>query len=305
MVMRTRRQSPEQQEIITRRLATLSAELTPAESTPSRWGPIDSELALAFQPWDPPAAPSYDGEERRDPIDFALPPVPGRHAARRRSGVISQLVPEGVRQRLALGPAQVSVIALLVAIGLIATAWWAIASRPEPTADRAALMTSEASPEPLIEAKPTSSPDSTDLIVDVAGRVRRPGIAVLAPGSRVVDALEAAGGVRRGVDLSTLNLARPLVDGEQILVGVPQPAGVGAAAAAPPSSGASAPQSLVNLNTAGQVELETLPGVGPVTAQAIITWRTEHNGFGAVEELLDVRGIGEATLAELAPHVTV
>ena len=138
--------------------------------------------------------------------------------------------------------------------------------------------------------------------VDVAGKVRRPGIAVLDSGSRVVDALKAAGGARSGVDLSGLNLARVLVDGEQILVGEPAP--VGLAASAVPSAGAPGGP-LVNLNTASQGELEALPEVGPVTAQAILTWREAHGGFTAVSELLEVDGIGDATLATITPFVTV
>jgi len=209
----------------------------------------------------------------------------------------------------------VAILAVIIAVGLAVTAWWAIVQRPHfSDVPPAVAMTVAASP--LLSGPPQSQAagvpagepaqqgsDSAQLIVDVAGKVRQPGIAVLKPGSRVVDALKAAGGARRGVDLGSLNLARPLVDGEQILVGVPQPAGVGAAAAASPSPGA--PTTLVNLNTATQPELETLPGIGPVTAQAIMSWRTQHDGFGAVEELLDVQGIGEATLAQLAPHVTI
>jgi competence protein ComEA len=117
----------------------------------------------------------------------------------------------------------------------------------------------------------------------------------------VVDALEAAGGARTGVDLSGLNLARVLVDGEQVLVGVAAPTGAAAVAAASGEPGGP----LVNLNTATQVELEALPEVGPVTAQAILSWRDEHGGFTAVDELLEVDGIGDATLAQVAPHVTV
>ena len=138
--------------------------------------------------------------------------------------------------------------------------------------------------------------------MDVAGKVRRPGIAVLPPGRGWSTRVEAAGGARRGVDLASLNLARPLVDGEQILVGVPVPAGVVGSLGATPG----APERpLVNLNSADLAALETLPGVGPVTAGAIVSWRTEHGGFTAVEELLEVDGIGDATLAEIAPHVTI
>ena len=147
--------------------------------------------------------------------------------------------------------------------------------------------------------------------------MRRPGIAVLPAGSRVVDALEAAGGARPGADLQTLNLARLLVDGEQLLVGVPPASGTAAGALSGPpaavpdttsgagSTGATAPAALVDLNTADEAALETLPGVGPVTAAAILQWRTEHGAFTSVDELLEVSGIGDATLAEIAPHVTL
>ena len=170
-------------------------------------------------------------------------------------------------------------------------------------------MTSTAAP---LAPVPTDTPSGTstgqddaggdsELVVDVAGKVRRPGIAVLPPGSRVVDALEAAGGARRGVDLTGLNLARLVVDGEQILVGVAPAPGVAGSLGTPPPEGAS----LVNLNTADQAALETLPGVGPVTAEAILAWRTDNGGFTSVDELLEVDGIGEATLEDLAPLVTL
>ena len=137
-------------------------------------------------------------------------------------------------------------------------------------------------------------------MVDVAGKVRRPGIATLPAGSRVVDALKAAGGIRRGVDRSSVNLARVLIDGEQIVVGGAPAAGVAASAGSGGDPGA-----LVNLNTADQALLESLPGVGPVTAEAIMAWREENGGFHAVDELLEVSGIGDATLADLAPYVTL
>jgi competence protein ComEA len=154
-----------------------------------------------------------------------------------------------------------------------------------------------------------TEPPGDEIVVDVVGRVRKPGIAVLAAGSRVVDAVKAAGGLRPGTRPDGLNLARPLVDGEQIVVGraaVPlaSPTTVpGAGGASGAASGA--PTALVNLNTADEAALDTLPGVGPVTAAAILEWRAQHGGFTAVEELLEVSGIGEATLAEIAPHVTV
>ncbi|WP_206056075.1 helix-hairpin-helix domain-containing protein, partial [Nocardioides sp.] len=200
-------------------------------------------------------------------------------------------------------PAHVAVVAVLAATGLAVTAWWVARDRPEPVAPVSAQ---PAAPlvggETLAPVSPSSSASRGSVTVDVAGEVRRPGIVVLDHGARVTDALKAAGGARRGVDLTSLNLARVLVDGEQILVGGPRggsPA-AGVTAGAPGRSGA-----LVNLNTAGQAELETLPGVGPVTAQAIIAWRETTGGFTSIDELLEVDGIGEKTLASLTPHVTV
>jgi competence protein ComEA len=153
-------------------------------------------------------------------------------------------------------------------------------------------------------ADPTATAAPATVTIDVAGKVRHPGIQVLDAGARVVDALAAAGGARPGVDLTALNLARPLVDGEQVVVGGAPPTAV-VAAAAPESGGPSAPATLVNLNTATETELDTLPDVGPVTAASILAWRDQHGGFTSVDELLEVDGIGDVTLGKLAPYVTV
>ncbi|MGL5809540.1 MAG: helix-hairpin-helix domain-containing protein [Nocardioides sp.] len=287
------RSSSVHQEALTRRLATLSAELA----------------AVRDEPGSPVAAVEPVGEGATS--GRALPPSPGRHAARRpgRPGLPAGWAPVS---RLVLSASHVGLIALAAALALGGVAWWAIRERPVVEVPARVSASRPAAPEPS-SAPASQVPSGTasgaavaeqkSLVVDVAGKVRRPGIAVLPPGSRVIDAVEAAGGARRGVNLKSLNLARPLVDGEQVLVGVAAPVGWGAAAAAPPSPGST--PGLVNLNTATQAELETLPGVGPVTAQAILDWRAEHQVFGAVEELLGVKGIGEATLAEIAPHVTV
>lgn len=217
-------------------------------------------------------------------------PAPGRHAA---------------RGRLTLGGAQLAVVALLVLTGLGVTGWWLLGGPAEVAAPPPTLPTADlVSLSPAATGTPAPSArgdEGGSVTVDVAGKVRRPGIAVLDAGSRVVDALAAAGGARAGVDLTELNLARVLVDGEQILVGVAPAAGVAATA-----SGATSPvAALVNLNTADQVALESLPDVGPVTAQSIMAWRAEHGAFTSVDQLLDVDGIGEVTLAKLAPYVTL
>jgi competence protein ComEA len=221
-------------------------------------------------------------------------------------------MPPTLSGRVLLGPAQLAVVAVLVALGLAVTAWWVVRSDAEPAADQTVAAAPAGALVPLEPVAADAGAASTagvgdagtpaTVTVDVAGKVRRPGIAVLDAGARVVDALEAAGGVRGGADVAGLNLARVLVDGEQILVGVPAASGV-AATTVPATS--APPAALVNLNTADGVQLEALPEVGPVTAASILAWRDTHGGFTSIDELLEVDGIGEATLAKIAPHVTV
>ena len=287
---------------VARRLDQLSAELAGVRGESSWPGRTQATAPVAEPSYDLPAEPA------------PVVPEPGRHAARRRGSVADGLVPEPLRGRVALGPAQLAVVAVLVAAGLAVTAWWVVRSDPSPVAPVAPAAPGPA--EPLATpsgdgatgpAGPTASGGAAagdTVTVDVAGKVRRPGIAVLDPGARVVDALEAAGGARPGADLSGLNLARLLVDGEQILVGVAVPAAAPPAGASP-GAAATPGVTLVNINTADLAGLETLPEVGPVTAQAIITWREDNGGFTAVDELLEVDGIGEATLEAMAPFVTV
>jgi competence protein ComEA len=147
------------------------------------------------------------------------------------------------------------------------------------------------------------------IIVDVDGEVRRPGVVELADGDRVIDALEAAGGVLRRGDTGALNLAEVLLDGQQVVV--PR-RGDSTGATTDPASGASSGAStdaptdaLVNLNTADEAALDTLPGIGPVLAAAIVEWRTQNGGFTSIEQLQEVSGIGPTTFAELAPLVRV
>jgi competence protein ComEA len=120
----------------------------------------------------------------------------------------------------------------------------------------------------------------------------------------VLDAVEAAGGADDGVDLSGLNLARLVADGEQVLVGI-EPAAGGAATAGPPGGPATSAGGPIDLNAATADQLDTLPGVGPTLAGRILEWREQHGRFSSVDELLEVSGIGPKTLAELAPLVTV
>ncbi|MEO6821577.1 MAG: ComEA family DNA-binding protein [Candidatus Nanopelagicales bacterium] len=148
-----------------------------------------------------------------------------------------------------------------------------------------------------------SAPGPAELVVQVMGTVRRPGVVRLPSGARVVDALAAAGGVRPGASAGILNLARRVVDGEQIVVG--------ATAAGPPPSGATSvppgggPAARIDLNAADLAALDMLPGVGPVTAQRILDWRKAHGRFASVDQLREVDGIGARTYARLAPLVQV
>lgn len=254
------------------------------------------------------------------------PPPRGRHAHRplppgaRLSGWLQDRLPVTLQGRVALGPAQVGVVALLLACGVLWAAWTTgrsggeLSAAPQPVVAPPSATRSEppaasgtaTDTTPLAVAESQAAPATgPELVVDVQGTVRRPGIVVLPDGSRVVDAVKAAGGYTgRRSRLAHLNLARPLVDGEQILVGraAPVVAVPSALAGAPAPSG---PGGLVSLNTADQVTLETLPGVGPVTATAILQWREENGPFTAVDQLLEVSGIGEKTLAEIAPYVTL
>lgn len=292
---------PSRADAAARRLALLAADLGAADPEPQvadSWLPDHDVTRVVPSRRAAPAGPTAP---LPGPTAAAVPPPavprPGRHAARRRSSFAVRLP--------GLGAPQLTVLALVVAVGIAVSAWWVVGdqSRPAPPSARPA-----ATAEPLVATDPSAGVSATsggEVTVDVTGKVRRPGIVVLDAGARVVDALAAAGGERTGVDLSSLNLARVLVDGEQIVVGAPQGPVPTVPAAPPGTAPPGAPVALVNLNTASQAELETLPDVGPVTALAILSWREEHGGFTSVDELLEVDGIGEATLSNLAPYVTV
>jgi competence protein ComEA len=205
----------------------------------------------------------------------------------------------------------VVVIALLAGVGL-----WYTRSLPRPvdvatTAGSAAPVVAPsfgASPGvPVVAvASGSASPSvsaAVSLIVDVAGAVRKPGVFEFAPGDRVIDAVERAGGALEKADLTLLNLAAPLTDGQQILVpkkGAAPPSGAPVTGGVP-----GGPTTLVNINTADEATLETLNGVGPVLAAAIIQYRTEHGPFASIDQLDEVSGIGPATLEDLRSQVTV
>lgn len=254
--------------------------------TQSLAGPTDAEAGPGASEW-PPAEPSA----ARAPRHLAAHVTQGR----------PRVTPTHLRVAGAGA----------VAFGVLLT-WWLLAERPR-SADvgDAVTLAGEAHEQPAGRASGAAPAPSNagpqQVVVDVAGQVRRPGIVTLPAGSRVHEAIRRAGGLRPGVDTSSLNLARVLVDGEQVLVGVeaaavPGGAGSGGAGGGPGAGPAGAP---VSLNTATMEQLDALPGVGPVTAQHILDWRTQHGGFSSVDELLDVPGIGDKTLADLRDLVTV
>ncbi|MGH1548860.1 helix-hairpin-helix domain-containing protein [Leifsonia poae] len=205
--------------------------------------------------------------------------------------------PEGrsARVQVSIGAAVVLVILVAVVGVLVSAAAQGGSEVPvvEPTASGSSLLPS-----------PAAVDTGGQLLVHVTGAVRKPGIASLAAGSRVLDAVAAAGGLTDDADPSAVNLARPVADGEQLVVlrvgEAPPPA-----AAAGGAGGAGAVGGVVNLNTAAQADLETLPRIGPALAQRILDWRQANGRFTAVTDLLKVSGIGQKLFDGLKDRVAV
>jgi competence protein ComEA len=250
------------------------------------WVPEDDEPG-AGDPWaDPVAHVSFSDA---DESDVGLPRGVGRHRAPDRAA----------RWDPGRGGARSLWVAALVAAALLAGWTWWDRPRVDPVGD-APQVTSGA----VAETEPASPPvgemaeTSATVVVSVVGLVNRPGLVTLPTGSRVAEAVEAAGGLLPGADAATVNLAAVVSDGEQIRVGVPAPGGT-------PSQGGSASGGRVDLNAADAAALDALPGIGPVLARRIVDHRARHGPFRSVEQLDDVPGIGPSTAAELADLVTV
>ena len=197
-------------------------------------------------------------------------------------------------------------VACVLAVG----AWWLVRVPPAPV-ESAISFTSTSVSEGTVQSVGQVQ-SALQIVVHVAGEVRRPGVYELPPGSRIIDAVNAAGGTTARADVEVINLATPLIDSSQVYV--PAKGSVRKPSFARPQPGMNAGTStgsqqtssgLVNINRATAAELEKLPGVGPSTAQAIIDYRNSHGPFASPEDLLNVKGIGPSKFAAMQPLVGV
>lgn len=206
--------------------------------------------------------------------------------------------------------------AAIVGLGGMAWALWSPRAPSSPPPIRIVTPSTSA---PVTTVPVTSTTLSEVIVVDVAGAVNSPGPVHVPRAARLADALAAAGGSRGDADLERVDRAAVLADGQRIYVprlgqgDIPDVVGMtgGTGSSLTPDgssvTGGGAPASggMVDINTAGETELDALPGVGPATARAIVEYRTTHGRFTSVEGLLEVKGIGPAKMADLRPHVTV
>ena len=233
------------------------------------------------------------------------------------------------------GRTHLGIVAVVLLLGVLVAAWSLVRARPvalaapgptavvvtevpAPAGTPLPAPTAPPAPTPPPAPRPAAGPSSpgaapgAGLVVHVLGAVRRPGLVRLPAPARVQDAIDAAGGFTRAADPGELNLAQLLTDGQQVVIGTrDEPdgevrgSGGGAAGGGGDPAAGGGGTTVLDLNSADPVQLEELPGVGPVTATRIVAWRDEHGRFSRVEELQEVDGIGPKTYAEIAPHVRV
>jgi competence protein ComEA len=250
-------------------------------------------------------------------------PLPAPAPVGYRSAVV-----DDVRARLARRSADLAEMArslrsrmvlAAVAVCLVAAAWWLFHRDGRPSIEtvlpRAAAISGLTTSGGDATSGPTGSSGAVvvsplTLVVHVVGAVVAPGVVRVPAGSRVLDAVAAAGGPTLVADVGRVNLAAKLTDGQRVVVpavGESPPIAVGGDSGSAPGDavGVPSPATPVNLNEATAAQLDTLPGVGPATAAAIIAYRTQHGPFRTVDGLGDVRGIGSAKLEQLRPLVTV
>ncbi len=309
----------------------------------------DERVSAPAAPERADTARPVDPADPADPVDPADPAGSAWAARLVRRGPWGALAERWVPDQLRgarvnpgrRGAALLSVIAALAAVVAAVGVWW---SRPQPqpvaptslTPVIGSVAASGPSASDVRDAAVRSDPSESDrldpaaartaetadagqptpvptgpILVSVTGKVRHPGVVAVPRDARVADAIAAAGGALHQSDLTGLNLAAHLSDGDSVVVAGPNGSAVQPqnpdASGGPGSVGAvgATPVAPVDLNTADQAALEQLPGVGPVTAAAIITWRTDHGPFTSVDQLQAVPGIGPAKFARISPHATV
>jgi competence protein ComEA len=247
---------------------------------------------LSGHPPDPDPPPDDEVDawvvEDDDPPPRRTPPARPRRTVSRGAAFVAALI---------------AVVALVVAVPRVLSG--GSGAQPLPPRPQPSVLASAATggARLLSVSMPPTPSSGSEVLVHVVGQVRHPGLVRLVSGARVADALRKAGGTTRRADLSAVNLARLVADGEQVFVPAPgqsPPPAAGQGPGAAPSAGSGSP---VDLNTATESELDALPGVGPVIAGRIVAWRQQHGRFASVDELTEVSGIGDATLERLRPLV--
>ena len=280
----------------------LDADPEPADVWPATWPPGSDEA---------PVGPASVGESGRTAIGFGSGP----------RWAVPTLAAVG------FGGLALLIVTVLLVLQLTGGSSGQVVPAGQPVALAGAMVSPSAATvtEPMAGATPTELPAGSAampsgtalpspgaLRVYMVGQVRRPGVVSLPVGARVEDAIDAAGGATARADLTVMNLARQVVDGERILVPRPgqqvptdDPAPPAGAASGTGAGATAAPGSPVDLNTATVADLDALPGVGPVIAGRIVAWRQQNGSFKTVDDLGEVSGIGDATLARLRPLVRV
>jgi competence protein ComEA len=225
------------------------------------------------------------------------------------AGEVSARIDDGVADELPrprFSRKHVGVISALLVLGLMTAGWLLLRARPVAVASPGEVVMMSAPAQSPASVASSSSKAPTKIVIHVLGAVEHPGLVRLPEGSRVQDAIDAAGGLTRQANPGELNLAQLLNDGQQVLIGTTHdPVGEVRDQAGPATGGSPSATGALDLNHANQSQLEELPGVGPVTAQAILTWKQQHGRFSRIEELQEVDGIGPKTYAQIAPHVRV
>ena len=263
---------------------------------------VRARLAALFQP----AVPA--GERAAEP--------PGESPESQQAAAAEHLrLEDSARPRRRLTSRHLAVMAALTLMAVVISVGWLLRAKAVPIAvavppETASVASPTASVSVSAAGSATPSPAATPtILVHVIGAVTSPGLVRLPEGARVADALAAAGGLRGDADPAELNLAAVVSDGTQIIIGTKaSPRGEvreGSTSSGAVSTGTATVGALIDLNTATLAQLDTIPGVGPVTAQAILDYRTKHGRFTRIEELQEVDGIGTKTYAQIAPHVRV